>query len=299
MQNPTKRIVGIVGPKGGVGKSTISANLALALTGLGSRVLAVDMDLGAANLHAIFGIRTYPNTLADFLYNKVSSLESIVQGVGVPGLEIICGGDVPGIANLPYQVKLKLIRHLAKLERNFVLLDLGGGGSTNVVDFVLVAQSNLFVTTPDVPSLMNLYSFMKTALFRRLTFLFKRQGGPDLLDLLARAKDPDSNPHLKTMEDLLREVRKTHPEVAEKIEKICAGFKPTIIVNRLRTASDARAGNVVRTLMEEYLNIFSSRIMTIREDPAVLSAAAMMRPLLLQNKTSPFVEDIRQIARVL
>ncbi|MEI6259077.1 MAG: AAA family ATPase, partial [Deltaproteobacteria bacterium] len=49
------KIVAIVGPKGGVGKTTISANLAIALSVLGKKVIAVDLDLGASNLHTLFG----------------------------------------------------------------------------------------------------------------------------------------------------------------------------------------------------------------------------------------------------
>ena len=58
-----KNITAILGPKGGVGKSTISANLAIALSLMGKKVVAVDLDLGASNLHAIFGMRRSSKSL--------------------------------------------------------------------------------------------------------------------------------------------------------------------------------------------------------------------------------------------
>ena len=122
-----KTIVAIVGPKGGVGKTTISANLAIALSQLGRKVIVSDLDLGASNLHAIFGLRGYKYSLDDFVQNRVKNLADVVLDTGIQNLRIICGGDVPGIANMPFQNKLKLIRHISSLDCDFVIMDSGAG----------------------------------------------------------------------------------------------------------------------------------------------------------------------------
>ena len=294
-----KKILGVVGPKGGVGKSTISANLAIALTELGAKVITVDLDLGAANLHAIFGLRDFRYTLDDFLLNKVKQLTNVVLDTDISDLKIICGGDIPGIANLPYPKKVKLIRHLSKLDSDFVLLDLGAGASYNVVDFLIIAQRTLLVTTPDVPSLMNVYSFIKTAAYRRLAIYFRQKKCAELLDLLEKAKDVDNNPHLKTMEHFFRQASDINPIMAGHARKVMSAFEPFIVVNRIQTAADANAGDVIRKLMEQYLNIQSSVIMIIREDRAIKNAAAKMRPIMIESPGSFFSTDIRQIALTL
>jgi flagellar biosynthesis protein FlhG len=69
------RIVAICGGKGGVGKSTIAANLSLAMGRLGHRVVLVDADLGAANLHTMLGITRPLCSLADFFDNRIDGLE--------------------------------------------------------------------------------------------------------------------------------------------------------------------------------------------------------------------------------
>lgn len=286
----------IVGPKGGVGKSIISANLAIALANTGKRVIAVDLDLGAANLHAILGIRETRHTLDDFVMNKVSDLSQVVSQTGIENLGMISGGDVPGIANMPYQRKMKLIGHLLKLDSEIIILDLGAGASNNVVDFLIIARRGLIVTTPEVPSLLNVYSFIKATIFRRLAFHYKHNNSPGMLDLLQKARNPEKYPRLKQMEGFLEEAQKIDGKLAESTSKILEGFFFIIVVNRVQRPADENAGNVIRQLMHKYLNIPNSAIMTIREDGAVRRAVAKMRPIMIENPTATFCMDIMQIA---
>lgn len=291
-----KNIIAILGPKGGVGKSTISANIAIALSHMGKKVVAVDLDLGASNLHAIFGIQGSPKSLSDFIQNRVKNLTDVVSMTSIDDLGIICGGDDPGIANMPYQKKMKLIRHLSLLNYDRVLLDLAPGTSFNVVDFSIIAQQALLVTTGEVPSLLNVYSFIKSSLHRRLTFFFKHNKCFELLELLARAKEPEKYPHLKTMEGFFSEARQINSAATDSARKILARLRPFVVVNRVRTRKDARAGEVIKNLLKEYLNIEAAVIMTIRDDDAVGDAIANLSPVMLDAPNSPFSEDIKKIA---
>ena len=279
-----KDLIAIIGPKGGVGKTSISANLAIALSRLGKKVVAVDLDLGASNLHAVFGIRDSKYSLSDFVQNKVKRLSDIIVDTGLKNLGIIRGGDVPGIANMQYQKKMKLIRHLSELGFDLVIMDLAPGVSHNVVDFAIIAKKTLLVTTPEVPSLLNAYSFIKVAVFRRLTFFFKYKKSFEILELLERAKDFENYPYLNTMEGFFREAHEINSEVADSAKKILSGITPFVVVNRVRTGKDANTGKVIQGLMQNYLGIKSSELMTIREDTAVEKAIARMKPQFACNK---------------
>jgi NUBPL iron-transfer P-loop NTPase len=100
-------IISIASGKGGVGKSVIAANLALLLAKKGRRVTLVDLDVGGADIHILFGLMNPPLTLTDFLNRRVERLEDIAQTLSVhPGLTLIPGtGDTLATANMPYAKK--------------------------------------------------------------------------------------------------------------------------------------------------------------------------------------------------
>src|ERR1043165_6429481 len=139
------RIIAVAGGKGGVGKSTIAANLALALGRLGHRVTLVDADLGAANLHTMFGLLNPTNGLAAFLDHSVETLNALKTRVCLPTLTLIPGTSRPGAANLNKADKLRMIDAIARLDADCVIVDVGAGTSFNVVDFVAAADHKLFV----------------------------------------------------------------------------------------------------------------------------------------------------------
>ncbi|MBF0228381.1 MAG: AAA family ATPase [Desulfamplus sp.] len=307
-------IVAVVGPKGGVGKTSISANLAIALAKQGKRVVAVDLDLGASNLNTFLGIRNPKYTLDDFVLNKVGKLEDIVLEINVKGgsptfnnetsidnIGFICGGNIPGIANLHYSKKMKLLRNLSMLEYDFVLLDLGAGASHNVVDFVLVSQKNLLVTTPEVPSILNTYSFLKTLVFRKLNIAFKELNNQKAIDLLEKAKDVDKNPQFKKMSDFITIIESIEGgvEASQLIRKTLLNLKPTMLLNRIRTVNDEKAGIAIQNLTREYLGIEFVKILHVHEDSCVGNAIARMRPVMIDNPLSIFASQINSIAMFL
>ena len=68
-------IISVASGKGGVGKSMTVSNLGLLLARKGQRVILVDMDIGGANLHILFGMFHPPSTLTDFFTNRLTNLE--------------------------------------------------------------------------------------------------------------------------------------------------------------------------------------------------------------------------------
>jgi flagellar biosynthesis protein FlhG len=292
-----KKVIAIVGPKGGVGKSTISANLAIAMAAAGKKTVAVDLDLGGANLHVILGIRNYAYSLDDFILKKIKTLGEALIETEAPNLKIICGGSkIPDIANMPFQQKLKLIGHLLKLDCDVVIIDLAAGSSYNVVDFLFIAQTGLLVTTPEVTSLMKSYGFIKSAIFRLLTFHFKAGHIEKFTALLDKAKDTDANPELNTIEKLLVEAEKIDPGIVESARKKIARFTPSFIINMVQSARDINTGTVIQNLVKQYTNIDSKVLQTMPTDEAVKRAIFKTRPVMFTEPMSPFSMAVKELA---
>ena len=94
-------VVPVAAGKGGVGKTQIAANLAMALAQAGKRTVVVDLDLGGSNLHTHLGLPNRHPGLGDYLRGRKVELDELLVETGVPGLRFI-PGDVrsPFMANI-------------------------------------------------------------------------------------------------------------------------------------------------------------------------------------------------------
>jgi MinD-like ATPase involved in chromosome partitioning or flagellar assembly len=154
----------IGGGKGGVGKSVVAANLAIAVARRGHTVWLVDADLGGGNQHTLFGVARPRRTLEDFLSGRVRSLAEVALPTRYKGLSLVSAQcDVLGSANPKHAQKLKLIRHLRAAPADVVIIDLGAGTSFNTLDLFLAATVQIVVTNTEPTALQNAYGFVKCA----------------------------------------------------------------------------------------------------------------------------------------
>lgn len=158
---PGARVVAISSGKGGVGKTNLTVNLALALADLGKKVVIFDADLGLANAQVLLGVAP-PLSMYDCLYGG-RSIEEIVYPVS-RGLWLVSGGSgIVELANLDQQRRQHLARAIDYLESaaDYLLLDTGAGISKDVLGFVAAAREVIIVLTPEPTSLTDAYSMIK------------------------------------------------------------------------------------------------------------------------------------------
>jgi flagellar biosynthesis protein FlhG len=155
------RVITVTSGKGGVGKSSMSVNLAIALSRLGKRVVVLDADFGLANVEVMLGIRPQYN-LADLMFRGKTLTDIITPGP--ENIGFISGGS--GVEDLVKLDKSQLngfIENMSLLDSvaDFILIDTGAGLSENVMSFALAADDILLVTTPEPTSLTDAYALIK------------------------------------------------------------------------------------------------------------------------------------------
>jgi flagellar biosynthesis protein FlhG len=163
-RNGRARILCITSGKGGTGKSVLTSNLSTDLARRGKKVLAVDADLGLANLHLLMGVNPRRNLYhclsANLSFREIS--ERTTAGVClVPG-----PSGVAELADLSARDLAFLIGELGRVGSSFdlVLVDTAAGIARMTTAFLYAAREVIVVTTPDLTAMTDAYATIKTTL---------------------------------------------------------------------------------------------------------------------------------------
>lgn len=162
------RVITVTSGKGGVGKTSISVNLAVQLSQLGKRVVILDADFGLANVEIMLGIRPQYN-LADLMYRGKTLREIITEGPENIGF-ISGGSGIEELANLTRIQLDDLRKMLYELDdlADVIIVDTGAGISDSVLEFVAASSEVILVTTPEPTSITDAYALLKTLSKRSL-----------------------------------------------------------------------------------------------------------------------------------
>ena len=158
---PRLRVVASTSGKGGVGKTTVTCNLAVLAGRAGQRILMVDADLGLANVEILFGVRPRHH-LGDLLDEKIDIHDILCNGP--EGIKILSAGSgLQHLTKLEEEQKQRLIGLLDPLENDFdvIFLDTGAGIGDNVLFFAGAAQEVLLVVSAEPTSLTDAYATVK------------------------------------------------------------------------------------------------------------------------------------------
>jgi flagellar biosynthesis protein FlhG len=180
--------IGVTSGKGGVGKTNIALNLAIALARLGARTCLVDANLGLGNIDLLCGLNGYWN-----LSHVISGARSVPEIVlaGPEGVNVIPGAS--GIAELgecPSTVQADVLRQLAEFEEehNFLVMDTGAGLHHTTSQFLEACDIVLVLTTPEPTSIADAYALIKNVSARDIP----------RLEVLVNQSDSAPQAHLVT-----------------------------------------------------------------------------------------------------
>ena len=299
-----RRIIAVGGAKGGVGKSLLAANLGVYLANHGYRTVVIDLDLGAANLHLYLGVWALKFRINDYLDKKVDDLDRI----SVPtdyGLRLIGGGSSRlGSANLPFARKLKLMRAIRKIDADYVILDLGGDTSYNILDFFLLADLPLVLTTCDPAAYLDAYTFIKMALYRRLVRLFgpesiyRRFRDQGLMSLIKAFVEPDQTESPRKISELLDQTRIQVPHCQNLVETAITQYQPHLVVNMADDPNEVQ--DLVQRMQKVSQRVLSIQIplaATIPTHGGIARSAHDLKPEVDRNPYGVMARAIRRIVK--
>jgi flagellar biosynthesis protein FlhG len=294
LNKQAKAIFSVAGGKGGVGKSIFATALGVNLATAGHSVALVDLDLGAANLHTYLGIIKQTPTIADFILKKVSSLEELLLETSLQNLRIISGAEfVPGMANPAHWMKLKIVRHITALPADYIIIDLGAGVHFNTLDFFGMSDRGIVVTAPEPGAVMNAYSFVKAALFRKLQGIFKKH--PDIGPLIeAKTKNPEEDKKF-SLEWLTEKTGVLAPDMLPLIAEVEKDFSPALVVNRIDTGKKHVLVDNLMSLCEKRLGLSMEHLGNLPDVPGIRDYLLDIPRFLGQYAGKPYLESVKEI----
>lgn len=155
------KVLTVTGGKGGVGKTNVATNLAIALAQLGRRVMLLDADLGLANVDVLLGLQPRC-TLADVLRGERSLADVIITGPA--GIRVVPGASgIAELADLGAAGQAGLINSFSELTEDLDLLviDTAAGISSSVLRFCAAASDVLVVVCDEPSSITDAYALIK------------------------------------------------------------------------------------------------------------------------------------------
>lgn len=173
MKRNQVKVIAVTGGKGGVGKTNVSLNMAVAMAGQGKRVLVLDADLGLANVDVVLGLRVEKN-LSHVLAGECELDDILVKGPG--GIQIVpATSGTRSMVELSPQEHAGLIRAFSTMRTEFdvLIVDTAAGISNMVLSFARAAQDVVVVVCDEPTSITDAYALIKVLSREHGVFKFK------------------------------------------------------------------------------------------------------------------------------
>lgn len=262
-------LIAVTSGKGGVGKSTLAINIAIALEACGKRTCIIDGDLGTANVDVLLKLAP-PFNLGDVVSGKKHMVEVLVEGP--QGVLVLPGGSgLAHLTRLSDELFVELTRQFRAIEQyaDVILIDTGSGVAPNVTRLVAAASQAVLVTTPEPHAVTDAYSMLRilaeeglllpthlvvnraqndkeaVSTMERMVYAARRFLQYELQPLGVVREDPAVRQAVRKQVDLLSgfpRARATQDvrEIAERIAGMLAGESPLNEVSRGGTGAFLR-----------------------------------------------------------
>lgn len=302
--------IAILGAKGGVGTSLLSANLAIYLATIGKRVLAVDADPSGADLHAMLGVeaRVAPYVAPPPAFGEEGTLTSLAATLGheaintlaprepvegpMPNLRLMGGGlSEPYRGSARRSSLRELERRLSKQDADFAVVDLGSAATDAAIRFWCAAPHRLAITVPEPNAVNGLYRLVRRAFAATALDLVEGERQRALHEGFARAG------HWPAPLDIASLVQLEWPELGQALRDHMQSMRCPFIVNQARLRADLELGDQITVAVRRRYGVSLKYLGYVEHDDAVRSCSRKRRPVLLESPGCRASRNIEKIAR--
>ena len=288
------QIIPVASGKGGVGKSLLSANLAIALGQAGKKVLLVDLDLGASNLHLVIGQPSPKIGIGTYLTGQ-SQFSEIITKTDYENVDFVAGdSEIPGLTTLRASKKNELIKNFESVDYDYLILDLGAGTHLAILDMFILSPQGIIVTAPTVTATLNGYLFLKNVVFRMMYNTFKR-GTPAYNKLEGLKKDSAALQKLY-LPNLVKSLAQVDPENTRLFTRRLAEFHPRMVLNMIDDPKDADRAQRIRHSCKQFLGLDLEHLGVIYRDSLQDKALASRLPVIIYKPQSLISQAVYRIA---
>ncbi|MCK5735375.1 MAG: MinD/ParA family protein, partial [Spirochaetaceae bacterium] len=188
-----------------------------------------------------------------------------------------------------------IVKGLLDIDADYIIVDLGGGSNFTVVDFFLISNSGLIVTTPQTTAIMNAYSFLKNYVFR---FLQRAFAGDKNISVYLKKVLKERRPgEQKTVSNMIEDISKIDSEAGEKAEAFLEVLQPKLILNKMYGVEDVSLAEGLRDLCARNLSINIECLGTVMNENTVNRSINNQRPFILDNEENIFTDEIHRISQ--
>ena len=287
-----KTIIAMAGGKGGVGKTVTTASIGIALAEAGKSTVVVDADFGGANLHQSLGFMNPHISVLDFFTRQENDLNKLLLNTSIPYLRILAGAPgAVGLANLPFWIKLKLFRHINRINAEFIVLDIGAGAAFNQLDYFNYANLGLVVITPEPFAIQDGFNFLKVALLRKLYRKFRKVD--EIRAIFKKLLRTDIRLYPISIKALTEEISHLNGSILYEWVRTIKAFKPAVVINMVEDKKDQVECLALQVAAKEILDIDLNTFCFVHYDDNYRKGAKLMRPDLLMANDGLAANDIR------
>jgi flagellar biosynthesis protein FlhG len=258
------------------------------------QVIAVDVDLGGANLHAGLGI-THPTFALNHFLLDDTPLDRLSTPTDVQHLNYIGGAsDILGLAEFSERHRERFLEELINLKSGTIFLDLGAGSSLFNLDLFCLSDYGVVVTTPEPTAVQNAYGFIRAAVYRRLRRFFDGEEG--LVEILDDAVNHRRGDEEDSVPGLVRQFARYNRSASVRLEEAAQQIEVGVVANMSEDTKGEEVAERLSQVVAKYLGVRLDFLGSVTWDNHVRRAVREWRPLIVHFPKSKAGRDLKAIA---